>query len=301
MRPSLCLASLVLSALAQEPVQKAEPELYPAERPRAHVLFFMLEGELKAEPLRKALADLSTKEAECKLVYGPRKTSARPGAQFVAVEAPAALGAKELVPALRKGCSAADPVACTVFKGSAEGTGSNSEGGGWMGGRELVLGMSGDIRWYDALAGWRQFYFGAGKIGSKEIADRYAKLFGPLGGAEAGEVVRESLRWTLAEPLDPKIAARAEKAIGKLPGVARAAIDPAQRLLSVDVRLENLKSSGPALPFPIVAALREALDRPAKPEETGPVRARFDTVPLFEILDKEGLTLAPAPPAEGGK
>jgi len=38
--------------------------------------------------------------------------------------------------------------------------------------------------------------------------------------------VHESLRWTLAEPLDPKAAARAEKALAKLPGVAKAAIDP---------------------------------------------------------------------------
>jgi len=165
---------LVLAALLAcqaPPAEKAEPELYPAERPRAHVLFFMLEGELKAEPLRKALADLSTKDAECKLVYGPRKTQARPGAQFAAVEAPAALGVKEIGAALRKGCSAADPVACTVFQGSGEGTGSSSEGQGFlgMGSRDFVLGMSGDIRWYDALAGWRQFYFGAGKIGAKEI------------------------------------------------------------------------------------------------------------------------------------
>lgn len=285
MAAPLFLAAL-LAALAQAP----EPEPYPPERPRTHVFFFMLEGELKAEPLRKALSDLSTREAECKLVYGPRKTPARPGAQFVAVEAPAALGPKELVPALRKGCSAADPVACTVFKGSGEGTGSNSEGQGFlgMGARDFVLGMSGDIRWYDALGGWRQFYFGAGKIDAKEIADRYQKLFGPLGGGTAGEVVRESLRWTLAEPLDPKAAARAQKALAKLPGVQHASIDPAQRLLTLTLRLENLQSSGPALSFPGAP-------------DAGPVRARFDTVPLFEILDKEKLLLVPPAPPEGEK
>jgi hypothetical protein len=267
-----------------------EPDPYPAERPKAHVLFFMLEGELKAEPLRKALSDLSTKEAECKLVYGPRKTPARPGAQFVAVEAPAALGAKELGGALRKGCANADAVACTVFKGPAEGTGSNSEGQGFlgMGARDFVLGMSGDIRWYDASGGWRQFYFGAGKIGAKEIADRYQKLFGPLGGGEAGEVVHESLRWTLAEPLDPKAAARAEKALSKLPGVTKATIDPAQRVLALELRLENLKSSGPVLAFPGAP-------------DAGPVRVRFDTQALFEVLDKEKLALAPPPSPEGGK
>src|SRR5689334_10346507 len=245
--PLLFAALLALQAQPKGPA----PDPYPPERPKAHVCFFVLEGELKAEPLRKALSELSTKEAECRLVYGPRKTPARPGAQFAAVEAPAALGAKELCAALRKGCASAEPVACTVFEGSAEGTGSNSEGQGFlgMGARDFVLGMSGDIRWYDALGGWRQFYFGAGKIDAKEIADRYHKLFGPLGGGEAGEVVRESLRWPLAEPLDPKAAARAEKALAKLPGVAKAAIDPAQRVLALELRLENLRSSGPALAF----------------------------------------------------
>ncbi len=285
-------ATLLLASLLALPGQSKEPapELYPAERPKTHVLFFMLEGELKAEPLRKALSDLSTKEAECKLVYGPRKTPARPSAQFVAVEAPAALGAKELAGALRKGCANADPVACTVFKGAAEGMSSNSEGQGFlgMGARDFVLGMSGDIRWYDASGGWRQFYFGTGKIEAKEIADRYQKLFGPLGGGEAGEVVRESVRWTLAEPLDPKAAARAEKALAKLPGVAKAAIDPAQRELVLELRLENLKSSGPVMAFP-------------GGTEAGPVRVRFDTQALFEVLDKEKLALAPQPAAEGGK
>ena len=282
------LATLLLAALTQ--TKGPAPEPYPAERPKAHVLFFMLEGELKAEPLRKALADLSTKEAECKLVNGPRKTAARPGAQFVAVEAPAALGSKEVLAALRKGCGNADPVACTVFQGPAQGTGSNSEGQGFlgMGARDFVLGMSGEIRWYDALGGWRQFYFGAGKIDAKEIADRYKKLFGPLGGGEAGEVVSESLRWTLAEPLDAKAAARAEKALAKLPCVAKATIDATQRVLALELRLENMKSSGPVMAFPGA-------------EQQGPVRARFDTQALFEVLDKEKLALAPQPAAEGGK
>lgn len=285
-------ATLLLVALlaGQVPSHEPAPEIYPAERPKAHVLFFMLEGELKAEPLRKALADLSTKEAECKLAYGPRKTAARPGAQFVAVEAPAALGAKELGAALRKGCASAEPVACTVFDGPAGGTGSNSEGEGFlgMGARDFVLGMSGKIRWYDAAGGCRQFYFGAGEIDAKEIADRYQKLFGPLGGGEAGAVARQNLLWTLAEPLDPKAAARAEKALAKLPAVAKVSIDPAQRVLAIEFRLENIKSSGPVMAFP------GGLDG-------GPVRARFDTQALFEVLDKEKLALAPQPAPEGGK
>jgi hypothetical protein len=259
-------------------------------RPTAHVLFFMLEGKLEPEPLRKALAELSTKEAQCKLAYGPRKAGARPGAQFVAVEAPAALGSKELSAALRKGCSAADLMACTVFRGKDAGRGGDAEGSGFFGMdlRDFVLGMSGDIRWYDTQPEWRQFYFGPGKIAAKEIADRYQKLFGPVGGGQVGSVAGDELRWTLAEPLDEKAAARAAKAIGKLAGVARCALDPKTRVLELELHLENLKSSGPVL------ASAQA------PGDPAPVRLRFDTVPLFEILDKEQLALAAAP-AAGGK
>jgi len=269
MAATLFLAAL-LAALAQS--KEAAPAPYPPERPKAHVLYFMLAGELKAEPLRKALSELSTKEAECRLCYGPRKADARPGAQFVAVEAPAAIGWKELVPALRKGCTTADPLCVTLFQGVNEGPGSDSEAPGFlgMGMRDFVLGMSGDIRWYEASAGWRQFFFGAGKIGAKEIADRYQKLFGPVGGKPVGALVEEGLRWTLAEPLDAKAASRAEKSIAKLPGVLRCSIDATQRVLTAEFRLEELRSAAAPL---------------------GP-RARFDTSTLFEILDKEKLVLA---------
>ena len=288
MAATLVLAAL-LASLAQSPEQAPDP--YPASRPASHVLFFMLAGELKAEPLRKALSELSTKEAECRLVDGPRKTGARPGAQFVAVEAPAALGAKGLVAALRKGCSNADALACTAFEGKAGGTGADAEGNGFfgMGIRDFVLGMSGDIRWYDTFPDWRQFYFGAGKIGASEIADRYRKLFGPVGGGDAGEVARAELHWTLAAPLDPKAAERAQKALGRLPGVARATIEAPSRTLRIEFRLENLRSSG--------APLARAQDA-AKPL---PVRVRFDTLALFEVLDKEKLAPEQAPPAEAGK
>jgi len=60
MAATLFLAAL-LAALAQS--KEAAPAPYPPERPKAHVLYFMLAGELKAEPLRKALSELSTKEA----------------------------------------------------------------------------------------------------------------------------------------------------------------------------------------------------------------------------------------------
>lgn len=296
---SLLAACLfALPAHAQDAPRAPVPPAYPADRPRTHVLFFVLEGELKAEPMRKALSELSSADAPCRLVYGPRKTGARPGGQFAAVEAPAALGAKELVAALRKGCGGAEALSCTVFRGSASGTGSDAEAQGFFGLplRDFVLGMSGDIRWYDAQAGWRQFYFPAGKLAAKEIADRYAKLFGPVGGGEAGRVVEETISWTLAAPLEAKAAARAEKSVARLAGVVRCSIDPATRVLEIAVRLENLRSSGPVQPFP---ALQPEAGRAAA--EGGPVRASFDTLALFEVLDKEKLALEPAVAPAGGK
>lgn len=299
MRPSLLLACLLaLPVASQEAPHAPAPPAYPPERPRAHVFFFVLEGKLEAEPMRKALSELSTRDTPCRLVYGPRKTGARPSAQFAAVEAPAALGAKELATALRKGCGGAETLACTLFKGDGSGTGSDAEGRGFfdLPMRDFVLGMSGDIRWYDAREGWRQFYFPAGKVAAKEIEDRYAKLFGPVGGGAVGRVVEEAIDWTLAAPLDPKAAARAEKAIAKLPGVARCTIDPATRALSIAVRLENLRSCGPAQPFPSELPRAERAG-----DEGGPLRASFDTLALFEVLDKEKLALEPAAAPPGGK
>ncbi len=294
---------LALLAVAQQPAAKPAPELYPPERPATHVLFFLLDGKLEAEPLRKALSELSTKDASCALVCGPRQTPARPGAQFVAVEAPASVGTKELLPALRKGCEGVSALAVTCFEGGSSTLGANAEGQGFlgMGARDFVLGMSGEVRWYDAQGGWRQFYSLAGKLGAKEIADRYAKLFGPFGSGDPGHVAEERLHWTLAEPLDAKAAARAEKAIARLAGVTRCRLDPSARTLALELRLENLKSSGPRLSFPGADPAREGAAPAAGARENAPVRARFDTLAVFEILDKEKLALAPGAAAPGGK
>ena len=299
MRPSLLLACLLaLPLVAQEAPRAPEPPAYPPERPRAHVFFFVLEGKLDAAPMRKALSELSTRDTPCRLVCGPRKTGARPSGQFAAVEAPAALGAKEIAAALRKGCGGAEVLSWTAFQGEGSGTGSDAESQGFFGlpMRDFVLGMSGEIRWYDARAGWRQFYFRAGKLGAKEIEDRYAKLFGPVGGSAVGRVVEEEIRWTLAGPLDPKLAMRVEKGIAKLPGVARCTLDPATRMLSITLRLENLPSCGPAQPFPAELPRDEQAG-----VENGAVRASFDTLALFELFDREKVGLEPAAAPPGGK
>ena len=286
-------ASATQDAPKQGEPASAEPELYPPKRPATHVRFFCLEGKLDLEPMRKALTLLSTPAAPCRLIEGPQATAARPGRSFVALEAPAAVATKDLVAALRKGGGAAEELACTCFLGKDSGGGNaGGNGGGYAGfsPRDLVLGMSGDMRWEDTLGGRRQFYTPPGKMEPKDIADRYKKLFEPLGGSSLGELVHESLRWGLADPVDEAACKRAEHALSKLAGITSIKIDAKSRLLQATFELAGLRSAGAPLPSAAGAAAKDEA-----------LFVRFDTLAIFDVLDKEKILLAPSPDAKDAK
>ncbi len=259
---------LALLAVAQQPAAKPAPELYPPERPATHVLFFLLDGKLEAEPLRKALSELSTKDASCALVCGPRQTPARPGAQFVAVEAPASVGTKELLPALRKGCEGVSALAVTCFEGGSSTLGANAEGQGFlgMGARDFVLGMSGEVRWYDAQGGWRQFY--PPRRQARREGDRRPlreSSSAPSSAATPGHVARSAStgRWPSRSTPRPPRARRRRSA--RLAGVTRCRLDPSARTLALELRLENLRAPGCGCPSPApIPRARARRRRPAR-------------------------------------
>ncbi|MBI5362079.1 MAG: hypothetical protein HZA53_02800 [Planctomycetes bacterium] len=291
---------------AEPPADLDAAELYPPKRNASLLTFFSIEGKLDPEPMRKALAELGTKDVDARIVYGPESTGARPGRFFLAVEAPASVKSKELVAALKKGASVVEQEATTCFKGPVRDL--PDAGPGRMAGfspRDWVLGVSNDLRWADTSAGWYEFFSTPGKLDAATIADRFAKLFGPFGLSSVGTLVREGFTWKLAPPCDVAAAKKAEKAIAKLAGVKLARLDAAAGTLTVQFELDGLVVSGPPVPDALLAlAAGRAAPEPGaeKKAATRTPRVRFDVNPILDLLEKEKLALAPveAVPAAGG-
>lgn len=269
-----------------KPVEPA-PELYPPHRHPTVLRFFCLEGELKAEPIRKALAELGTKEAECRIAYAPTSGGSRRGRCFFAIESPAAVPIKEVEKALRKGAEKVEELAFTCFVGEERPMPKTpSDGSGWSA-RDFVIGMMANLRWFDRVGGWTQFDYVPGKVDSAEILDRYKKLVAGYGAGDLGTVVRESFSWELAEPVDEKAARSAEKAIGKIEGVKEAKIDTAKRMLKVTVELDGLRISGAGRAFEMTDNQKASMD----PAQTPP-KACFETNAVIDALEREHIGLA---------
>lgn len=281
----LTLAPLALLALAgaPRPPQEVLPggvrvadALYPCARAEKVLRYFHVEND--APELAKVNSALAELGAE--LAYGPRTTSGRPGHAFVAVRAPRDANGKKLAAALKKGGGAVEELACLAFDGR---TGKDHDFG--LGGlgvtkRDFVMGLSGDVVWYEAHGAWSQFYGKPGKLKASELAQRYEKLYAPYGGAKLGEVVKERFTWTLARAPDEKVRGKVLKALEKLHGVHGAVLDGAQ--LTMTVALEGLEACADAGKVP---GEGEALDEPGK--ETP--RIAFDAGEVYELLKAEGL------------
>jgi hypothetical protein len=262
-------------------------DLYPARRQTSAVHLFSVADDLKADVVRKSLADLSTKSADCRIVYGPVHSSARPNKSFLAVEAPASVDAKDLFKALKKGAPSAEVLAWTSFQSEDKTLGAGM-GGGMPGfsPRDFVLGTSNDLRWVEAQGGFVEFFFTPGKLTAETLADRFHKLAQPFGVKDVGKVVQESFTWPLAEPLDEAAAKRAEKALAKIDGVRDAKIDVTAKTLHVTVALENLKVSGPATALPGIGLPKDAADANASAP-----RLRFAANAVIDALEHEHLAL----------
>jgi hypothetical protein len=275
---------------------------------------FSLPDEIKADAVRKALAELSTKEAECRVAYGPVKATARPNRVFVVIEAPATVDVKDVIKALKKGVASVDVVAWTCFESADKTLGAGLDRG--MAGfspRDWVLGMSNDLRWVEAGGGFTEFFFAPGKLKAEVIADRFHKLAQPFGVKDVGHVVVETFTWPIevmagkdaakdpgekgadgadkpvVVPFDDAAVKKVEKSLAHVGGVKSAHVDAAAHTLTVSVALDDLVRSGPTRAMP-----GGGTDKPADPGAGPPPRMRFDTNSLLDALEKEHFTVTAA-------
>jgi hypothetical protein len=276
MRAALASLLLVLAQSSAPDGVRAADELYPCRASANVVRFFHLdEDEPDLAKVNAALAELGAE-----LAYGPRTASGRPGHAFVALRAPRAVAPRKLAAALRKGGGRADELAVLVFDGRTGAAHDFGLGSLGVTKRDFVMGMSGDVTWYEMVGERSQLFGPPGKLDAAELAERYAKLYAPYGGSKLGAPARERFTWTLSEAPDAKRRAELERALAKLDGVTAVALAGAE--LTVTVALADLMACGDVGPIPGDAEVLDDASRAAP-------RVAFDTGPLHALLHAEGL------------
>jgi hypothetical protein len=231
--------AVLLAGLAPQDASGLPPVRHPT-----CLRFYTFEGDVKPEVLRKAVESLSTKEAAARVTTGPATVSSRPKARFLVLEVPSRTPGKDLEAALKKVCPHAGELAWTAFQGKSRSLPSIL---GYSG-LECVVGMDNDLRWFDLAGGLARFFYTPGKFDAKSLRARFGKLYQPFNAGELGELVHDSIEWQLADPVDASAAKAAEKAIAKIPGVRKARIDVAVRVLTAEIEHDGLQGAviGPA-------------------------------------------------------
>jgi hypothetical protein len=295
-RFALAAASLALLASfgaspQKDPEARVADEIYPPESAKEVIRFVYLEtGAPDVAAMNAALHALNAR-----VEYGPRTSDTRRGRAFFAVRAPFDAPASKIESAARKGGGVAHELVCTAFEGRDDRDSKVVVAGFNLTSRDLVMGMSGDVVWFDSAGGWSQFYSLPSKLPAKEIIDRYAKLYAPYGGGQIGRVVREKFTWTLPSAPDKARAEKLLKAMRKLEGVLSATIDGAT--LAIEVALENLRASGVAGAVPAGNDAKDELDSAGLRAP----RASFSTRPVWNLLEADGLAPLPAKKKEDEK
>lgn len=278
---SLLVAPLARSAQGGDAASvRASDELYPFAKVEEVVRIVVVKTD---EPSPGDLA-LALKELGASVVYGPRTTSARPGRAVFALRAPWSVPTRELVRAARKAGGAADELACTAFVGREGRDQAIDVGGLGFTSRDFVMGISGEIVWFDSVGDRSQFYGAPGKIDAKELAKRYIKLYEPFGGGSLGRVVEERFTWTLKSAPESNQGAKLLKAAARLPGIVAVTLEGAA--LHVHVRLEDVSALLPAGTLSQGTGEGEAFDGAG----LAAPRAAWCTRPLWDLLEAEGLT-----------
>lgn len=278
-RAALLALLMLPGARAQEVLPggvRIADELYPCKPSEKVIRFFHLETDApELAKLNPALAELGAE-----LAYGPRATQGRPGHAFVAVRAPRAAEVKKLALALKKGGGAVQELGTIAFDGRAGKDHDFGLGGYGVTKRDFVMGMSGDVVWYDAVGPWSQLYGPSGKMKARELYDRYEKLYAPYGGAKLGEVVLERFTWKLASAPEDKVRHKALKALEKMRGVRGAVIDGTA--LTMTVALDGLEACADVGKIP---GTGEPLDEDTKAAP----RIAFDAGAVYALLQADGL------------
>ena len=240
MRKAILLLAIPLLGPAR-PDPQAEARAVEPVRHATCLRYYSLEGDVKPDLLRRAVAGLSTIEAEAKIAMGPIGVSSKPKFRFVALELPIGTKPKEVEKALRQASPKSIELAWTSFQGK------DRELPSILGynGPECVVGMDNDMRWFALENGLARFFYVRGKLDEAELRGRFKTLYKPFDADELGELVHERIEWKLAEPLDPAAGKAAEKALLKVPGVAKAKVDAAARTLTADIAHDGLQAAAP--------------------------------------------------------
>jgi len=269
-RTSLAVSlALVATALQQEP--EADVDRYPQVREERVLRYFGLKGRLDAGELNEAL-----KEADLELAYGPVEAASRPANSVVAVSVPFDLKVRDVERALKKAKVKTEELEVFLYRGRIE-NGFPTFGIG-LEKIDYMLGISGEIKWCDMRGDWTQFYCVDGKLEAQDIEDLWQKLQRPLGTEPAtlGEVVGDTLTWTLSRDVDEREWKKLSKAIGALDGVKGARLDG--RTLHLELEMAGLNATG------LVGVFE------GEPEDpTGPPRATFASRELWDLLAGEEL------------
>lgn len=217
------------------------PVVEPVRHPTC-LRYYSLEGDVKPDLLRRAVAELSAMEAEAKIAMGPSGVSSKPKYRFVVLEVPTGMAAKDIEKALRKTTPKVTELAWTAFQGEdrklPDILGYN--------GPECVVGMDNDMRWFTLESGLARFFYVPGKMNEKSLRSRFVSLYKPFDAEELGELARERIEWNLAEPLEAAAGKTAEKSLLKIPGVVKAKVDVASRTLTAEIAHDGLRATAPA-------------------------------------------------------
>lgn len=271
------LALAAVAALSWSPPLSApDHDPYPPVRHATVLRFLHLKGDVELGELNG-----SVRELDAEVVYGPRAADSRPGNHFVAIECPADLAVKDLARALRKAKVKAEETEWFAFSGRNDSDSQFPSFGKGFTSKDFVLGMSGDIRWYDSEEGFSQFYCTPRKLDAEDILERYQKLTGPFHGGNLGGEIHESFTWRLPSVPEPKVAKKLLKTIAKLDGITDVGLEG--DALTVEVTLSGLVESAPPIPY-------WHLPPGGETSRDSPPRARFFTNELFDVLSDAELT-----------
>jgi hypothetical protein len=278
----LALAVLALGTSGRQDV-RVEDERYPCTARTDVLRFFQVDtDEVDVGAARAALSELAAV-----IDYGPRVAESRPGHAFVVVRAPREASPKALAKALRKTGGKAHELECLAFEGRTNAETDIHVAGLTLNSHDFVLGLSGDIAWFDSAGGWTQFYGTPRKLDADDIARRYETLYAPYGGGLLGGLARERFTWTLETVPGEREVARLLKAVRKLDGVVEATL--LEDALTLTIVLDALETAGTSGP------LHDPGPDDRDPDGRLPPRVVWDSGPLHALLVDAGALAADEP------